>query len=346
MTSDPLSRFLAQRTVSRNTRTRLKPMKPGEVTDMSIRVYQELGGIILRHTAIPTLMTLTAVLFVTNYVLPSFLQTTHKTNISFQLAEVCASLAIGVLVAGPLYLLGLSYSACIICSLVADYMNGWVPDPKKASTVARSSLRKMFGLTVIELVFACGPLLVGLLLLMFSALASQIWSDPNSAAPAVITMLAVIALVISFFAVPFALARYSLAAPIIAFEGLKPREATKRSVFLSKASQFHPSGWGVIQSLFFIMGMLVLFIYGGLKLVVGIFGLREMLQDALAGNAAHDLLLFVLDALPIFLTILTLVPVWCVTTTILYFERRTRLEAYDIEALAKNMVNNAKAART
>lgn len=313
---------------------------------MSVRIYQELGGMILRHTAVPTVMTLTAVLFITNYVLPAFLQTTHKTNINLQLLEVAVSLGVAVFVAGPLYLLGISYSACIICSLVSDYMNGWTPDLKKASDTVRSSLKRMFGLTLLELVFACGPLLFGLLLLMVSALLSQLYPEPDSVAPGVILFLAIVALIISLFAVPLALSRYSLAAPIVVFEGLKPKEATKRSVALSKGTQFHPSAWNVTQSLFFVIGLLALFIYGGLELVAGLLGLRDLLQNALAGVAAHDILLFIFDALPMFLTILTVVPVWCVTTTILYFERRTRLEAYDIEALTRNMVKNAKATVT
>jgi hypothetical protein len=40
-----------------------------------------------------------------------------------------------------------------------------------------------------------------------------------------------------------------------------------------------------------------------------------------------------------------LIPVWCTTTTILYFERRIRLEGYDIELLARDMVRSRKESR-
>jgi len=45
----------------------------------------------------------------------------------------------------------------------------------------------------------------------------------------------------------------------------------------------------------------------------------------------------VLELFPLFLAIWIIIPVWCTTTTLLYYERRIRLEGYDILALAQEV---------
>ena len=45
----------------------------------------------------------------------------------------------------------------------------------------------------------------------------------------------------------------------------------------------------------------------------------------------------VLALVPYFLSLWVVIPVWAVTVTIIYFERRVRLEGYDIEALAADV---------
>ena len=45
----------------------------------------------------------------------------------------------------------------------------------------------------------------------------------------------------------------------------------------------------------------------------------------------------VVGLLPYFLSLWVTIPVWAVTVTIIYYERRVRLEGYDIEALAQDV---------
>jgi hypothetical protein len=51
------------------------------------------------------------------------------------------------------------------------------------------------------------------------------------------------------------------------------------------------------------------------------------------------------DLLPYYLAIWTLIPVWATTLTVIYYERRIRLEGFDIEAMASQIKTDDRASR-
>jgi len=340
VTSDPLARYLNQRSSRFQRRGRLRQMLPNEITDTTVGTYQELGGLLLKYTAVPTLLCLAAFVFIAGYVLPSLGVTAHPEDVKAQVSEAVSSMAIALFVAGPLFLIGVSYSSAFITAVVSDAMVGNIPDPDAHLKQSRKLMPKLLAFTGWEILTSLSGLLVGILLLMLSAVFSNqpdsIWSSGSVAA------LAMIAIVIGVLAVPVVMTRHILAIPAIVIEGLKPRQAIKRSVQLLRAIYHHPSGYSAAGSILSLALFLTLFLVGGIYASISLFDVMPFVDSRLANSMFHDVVVQGLNVLPWFLTIWMIVPVWCTGATVLYYERRTRLEGYDIEALSQDLWKHAK----
>ena len=315
-------------------------MSSNEVVDTAVGTYQELGPMMLSHTVLPTLLCVAAFAFLSAYVFPTFGVTSHPDQMIAQVGEVITTALIALVVAGPLFVIGLSYTSAFVTGLVSDAMVGNMPDPSTHLKRARAILPKLVGLTFWEILTSLGGLVIGGILLMTSAmLSSNI--DTNMASGAV-AFIAVIAIMVGFLSVPFVLSRHLLAVPVVVLEGLKPRQAIKRSVDLMRRLYHNESGYNSAVSLMFLSLFLGAFLVLGLFFTFSALDLIPFVDARLANSGFHDLAVEGLKVLPWFLMIWTVVPLWCTGATVLYYERRTRLEGYDIEALAQDLWKHAK----
>ena len=120
-------------------------------------------------------------------------------------------------------------------------------------------------------------------------------------------------------------------------EGLKPREAARRSVALMKGIGPIQSGYGNVWTLYVVLFFVSLLVGLGLNGALGMLGFPDRFASHLDNLPYGGLLVEGLRLIPLFLWVWTIVPVWSVTITIIYYERRIRLEGYDIEALAADV---------
>jgi hypothetical protein len=341
MTSDPLLRFLAQRSARVQRRARLRLLGSGELSDAAVSIYQELGGPILKNTAISTLLSLASIIFVFAYVLPSLGITTHPGSVKAQVSEAAFAVGLALIVGGPLLAIGLGFTSAFVTGLASDYMNGQFPNPKAHLASARKLLPKIVGLGLFQTFCAAGAPIFALIMIMISALVG----GPDNNADALATITAAVAMFACFFGVfafPIVLARQILILPIMVIEGLGLNAARKRNRELMKAQLFHPSGYGHATTISFLTYFLVVVIWGGVGTVIGLAEPGTVLNEWLRGNAAHDLALAVVQYLPLYVTLWTVIPVWCAGATLLYFERRTRIEGDDVEALARDLGKHVK----
>jgi hypothetical protein len=315
-------------------------MSSNELADVAVGTYQELGGPILRHTAVPTLLCLASIVFITSYVLPAFGVTSHPHDLTAQVGEAVVTMLIALFVAAPLFIIGISYSSAFITGLVSDHMIGAEPNAAESAQRALKLLPKLFVLALWETFTCLSGLLVATGLLMASALTGQ--NNPDTTGPAVASGLGILAMIVGFITLPVVASRHALAVPLAVVEGLSPRAAAKRSAYLLKGYLFQPSGYNSVTSIMALIFVLSLFLFGGIYLTLDTFGISGLLEGALAGSVFRDIVMQVLHYLPWFLTLWTVVPVWCTTSTILYYERRTRLEGFDIETLARDLSQHAK----
>lgn len=311
-------------------------MMTSEILDVSLRTYRNLGWTFLKAGALPTLFCLAATLFLTQVVLPGFFTTRDADSLATQMLDSGTSVALGLLVAGPLFLIGFGITTSVVTSLVSDSMVGNLPSLEAAQRNARRTLSAVLRLTFREMLFASSGLLLSVALLMGSALLDRITSENNvlSGLTAGLGLLGISAGGLVFL---FVVSRHALAGPALILENLKPAAAARRSHDLLKGEGWHPSGYGTIWAVYLILAFLILALGAGVSLSFSLIGLSGWLESALRNVPYSTVFLTGVSFIPTFLVLWLTIPVWATTMTITYFERRIRKEGYDIEALASEV---------
>jgi hypothetical protein len=317
-------------------RNRLRAMQSSEVIDTAIRVYQILGWTFLKITIVPTLFCVAAVAFFLRYVWPSYFITQSPTSNAQQMAEVATTTGLALFVAAPLFIIGVSYTSVIVTHLVSDYMVGNAPSAEAAEAKGRQLMGKLFLLNLRETLLASGGILVSLGLLALSSYIASVTSE-NDAAAALVLIVAWIGLVVGVVFFFYIISKHALAPAILTLENTTVRAASKRSSVLLKSYGFHGSGGGTVWLLYALLLVLWLLVGVGISQSLELFGFPQNMRGLISALPFAPVILEALLLLPTFLVIWTLTPVWAATTTIIYYDRRIRLEGYDIEALAEDV---------
>lgn len=313
---------------------RLRAMRSGEIIDSALRTYQRLGVTFLRLTAGPALLCLAAMAFVLNYVLPGLLTTQNANDFVYQIGEVFFALFLALFVGGPLFLIGLSYSTVLVVSLTSDDVVGETPDVDEAMKKARQKLWPLFRLNMRELFASLSGVFAATMVMVIGAVIAAKTSESDATA-GVIALLGVLGLFVGFFIFLFVIGRDALAAPAVVLEDLAPSPAAKRSRDLQKNHPMQGSGAGPILSVYTLLGFVAFVMVGGMSLIQELLPFNG--DDFLGGLPLGPLWTEAYTLLPVFLTMWTLIPVWASVVTISYYDRRIRLEGFDIEMLAKEI---------
>ena len=311
-------------------------MRPSELLDLSLAVYQQLGVLFLTHTVFPALMGLGAMAFVATYLFPALAQTSDPNSVAVQLEEVAAAIGVTLAVAVPMLAGSIAYTSAIVTRLTADFMSGTPTDAANARRVARSRMRTLVGIAFrVGLVSATslvvvGAALVGIALLDGSVPSEQVW-------------LGVLAVFVTLAALPAGLislwgfSAYGLAVPCAVVEDRGAKDACKRSRDLMRRNPIHGSGFDTTWMLWGVLGLVLIAGVGGLFLSMGLVDVTGWVNSLHVPTYVTQLLQRTVSLLPWFAAVWIIVPVWCTTTTLLYFERRIRLEGFDIQALAREI---------
>jgi hypothetical protein len=310
-------------------------MQMAELFDLSMRVYRTLGWRILGASIVPTLFSLSGVAFLFQYVLPSFGTTAHGTNESGQVIEAGMDLLLGIFVAGPLILIGISLATTYIAPLVSDFMHGLPPNTKAASESQWRSAPKMVWLSIRESVLASSGILISGVFFFLSWAATFVTASDNVIAGLVLVC-GILALIGGMIVILYVVSVHAIVAPASAIEELSGKAAGARSKELMRSRPYQGSGYEAVWALYFLMSFLALILGLGTSAVSSLVGITNW-AGALNLRAFRPVIEGVIDLLPYYLTLWVVIPVWAVTVTIIYFERRVRLEGYDIEALAADV---------
>ncbi len=319
-------------------------MSSSEIIDTAIRIYQQLGWSFLKATVVPALLIVSAFAFIIDYILPSFFTTKDAASLSTQFGEVAFAVGLAIVVGGPLVIIGVSTTTAIVAQLVSDFMLGNVPSIDAAVRAARRTALNLIRVHFWEFVLACSGIIVAFGLSILSSTLDQTTGRENIVA-GLVALLAVLGFSSSGIIFLVVVSRHALAAPISVLEGLRPREASRRSVALMKRAGHIPSGYGNVWSLYLVMFFLTLLIGAGLSGFLSLIGFNDRFATMFDNLPLGGFLLKAIGLLPVFLWVWTIVPVWAATITIIYYERRIRLEGYDIEALAADVWRNDRQTR-
>lgn len=304
--------------------------------DTAMRVYQTLGRNILGLTAVSTVFCLASFAYVLYYALPSLGETSNASNINVQVGEAMLTMLLTVCIGGPLFVMGVSYTSAIIVQLVSDYMLGNVPNVNSVKEGARRLWPRMFGVVLFETLLCAGGLLIAGGFMMLSALIANTAEEGNVAAAGV-SWLASMALIIGFICFPIIAGRHALTIPIAVIEGVSPWKAMKRSTQLLKGNAYVLTGYNTIIAVFALILILLVILSIGYAGIMGLLPQGDIILKAEIGSTLGAILTKAIELAPLYLALWTIIPVWCTTATVLYYERRIRWEGFDIEALAQDV---------
>lgn len=336
MAKDPIERYLLHRTSRLERSARLRPMQAAEIMDLAFRVYQTFGLSLLKVTAIPALFCFASLMFWTEIVLPGLTRTSDASNLNVQVGEAMVSLSVAILAGGPLMLIGLSYATAVTVHLVSDFVGGRIPNEAAARAGARKSMGRLFWLNLREVFQAWSGILLSFGALGLSAMISDS-AGSGSFLPILVSLVAIFGFLIGMCVLPWVMARHALAPAAIVLEDLRPGPAVSRSLQLMKGTPWSPSGYGAVVLLFLVELMLLFLIWVGAASSLGFLGLADRAQSLSEYPVVSAFATKFLSLFPLFLAVWIIIPVWCTTTTLLYYERRIRLEGYDILALAQEV---------
>ncbi|HZH97553.1 MAG TPA: hypothetical protein VEX38_01165 [Fimbriimonadaceae bacterium] len=310
-------------------------MSSGETIDTAAGAYQVLAQRTLRLTVVPSLLCTAAFAFVFSHVLPMLTVTESPDDTMAQILEALASIGIGLLVALPLFLIGVAYSTGVITMLVSDYATGNVPNAAAAQAATRRQIGSLVLLTLRQTLIALSLGFVGAGLLMVAAIVE---SRPEFASVSALAAgLAILAFVAEALVLPWVMTVYALTVPVLMIEGSGISGSVRRSKQLLRGMAGHETAHFTVIGVLLVIFFLVLFIWIGGSQTLGMFGAREWLEALLSGWSLRDAVLLAFDVLPFFIALWFVTPVWGTAVTIIYYERRTRIEGYDIEILAQEV---------
>lgn len=333
-----------QRMRAVDRRRLLRPLTGNQTIDIGLRAYQSLAKWILPNSLVPSLLAFAGLIFISTFVLPELAVTSQPENMVAQAGELGLVFLIAILVALPLITIGIAYSSGLTVSVVSDFVLGNEPDFQAARQAAQSSTLTMTRLLFGILFRALGILLISGVCLLVSALMEG-YSSVSDALAVMSSLVGSLGLVLGFAAIPVVLSRYALCPVVAVLERVSPKQAYRRSVELMKSVRYLGGGGSVVVQAWIVIFFGSLLLIGGFGLLFTLFDIEGYIGAQLSGSAFVPVLTAVVSMLPTFLALWIITPIWTTATTVLYYERRVRLEAFDIETLNRDLVEAKRAKR-
>ncbi len=310
-------------------------MTQGELFDVSLGVYQTLGWTILKRIALPALFCLIAGAFVFYYALPSYYFTRQPDSEEAQLIEMLLTSIFSFFIAGPLFLIGSAWATILVTRYVADYMLSQLMDESGAQRAVRRTLFRTILLGLRQLGLSLVGVAIGFGLLILSW-AGDRWMNSETAS-AIFYPLGIMGIAVGIGWFLYCQGRHGLLVPVAVIEGLHGKAALKRSKELVRAIPFHGSGTSNLSALMILLIFLVLLLGFGFQGLLSLLPLHDAARALNLVPIVEAVLTESLALLPWFIVIWVCLPVWAATTTLIYFERRIRLEGLDVEHLSRDV---------
>ncbi len=334
MTSDPLERYSA-RTGQQHERLLLLRIKTsGEILDSSLRILQKYGATFMQYTVGAALIVQAGIAFFTKFTWPKLFETSQPGRTDLQIWEFLITIGTSLVVALPLILIGASYSAAFVTCITREILELREPNARAAAKQAQVMLPALFKTLLRQAVSGLGGFVVSVSFLIFGAILASVTEESNRL-PGLFAIAGSVGLFISVLILIAVLANQSLNPAVVIFEGVSAKKASQRSKSLMKSFGRQPAAHLGVLGITCLMSVLIGMLQAGYSLILALFGVDKWIDSLSESGAFGVIASTAVELLPLFISIWSLLPAWSVAMTLLYFDRRIRIEGHDIEVLTR-----------
>ncbi len=333
---DPIELHL-QRVNSLDRRQFLRPMNSSEKLERAARIYQLSARNILGQTIIPSLFCFVSLIFGATFLLPSFFVIVGGEQLNEELARVGISTLITIFLAIPLFMFGVSRCFAIAVSETNDYITGdRLPGEPPATKLDLPHPWKFTSLLSIAALEAFFPLLIVTVCFILGAIVQS--TVPDSVIPGLLGIIGFFIGMAGFVITPIIFCRNSLIPVVAVLEKGDGATIRKRGRMLASLKGNIPGiGESMLHAvvvLLFVAGGLFASFQVGISLILGIGTVSNWLGSIIFG----DLIKSAIQMLPLYVLFWCLTPFWAALCTVNYYDRRIKLEGFDIRILARDVL--------
>jgi hypothetical protein len=306
-------------------------MTPSAIVTMALRILPEAGREIFLRTALPSLVAFAGIMFLFRVGIPLLFSTRDGDRLQTQIEDFIGALALSSLVALPLVLLGFTVATATTVHVTARYLTG---EPGAADEATPRSVLSLFW----GLLIAAFRAFAVMLLLGGMTAASAIISDRAPQQSVWATLAAVGTTICLLVALPLCLVvmnSFALVAPVLVLEKVDARTARIRSRFLMRRQPGIAGGSEGFWSIVTLAVLLAIIALVGVASLLSITSGLETLGWAIGPLPGYVLLQAAIADLPAYLAVWGIGTFLAVGLTVLYYERRVRVEGHDIEVLGR-----------
>jgi hypothetical protein len=318
-------------------RSLLQARSAGEIIELTERLYRALFRRTAKEAGWTFALLFVATAFFGAVVLPNVFTTRSPNDNMAQAGELTVAILGSVLIAAPMLAIAAAYLTGISATLASQLILGDDTDVSAARERASKRLwviARVIGASLLRL--ALLPAITGSFLA-----ASAFASSQGGPFALTFSVISIGLFFISALMVPLLLVRLSLSPLISALEDVPAKDVRLRNRALMRGQWGHSSGLGSVFALAGVCLVLGLLAWGGFALGVSIV---QLLADPLIQqlpNLARRAVEGCLSLLAPTLALIFVLPYWSFGLTVIYFDRRVRLEGFDVTTLQEDILRGS-----
>ncbi|MBA4292826.1 hypothetical protein C0431_07615 [bacterium] len=333
---DPIELHL-KRVNNLDRRQFLRPMSASELLERAARVYQLTARTIIAQSAIPSLLCFIALVFGATFLLPSFFVVVGGDQLGDDLTRVAIAGLLTLFLAVPLFVFGLGqiYSNAVRESneyILGDRLSGEPankvlpsPNPWRFTVLLTFATAE----SLLPFFITSGLFIVGAILQSFT---------PDSLLPGFLAVLGFMMAFLTFFLTPVLLLRNSLIPVTAIVEQNLTKSSRTRGRELTKRKG-HVGGIGeTMFSALVTTSFIALALFISAQIFTNLILESAPVKSWLGSILLGDLFRSTLEMLPGFTVLWLITPFWAIFCTVAYYDRRIRLEGFDIRILARDVL--------
>lgn len=308
---------------------RLQSMLSASTFESTTTIFRKLAGKIYGKTLLPSALIYSVIVLNFQVLIPRLFLTSRPNDTRFQILEAGIVLLLMVMTSVPVLIIGLSSILNTVTHHVVAHFNQRSAAPQEIENRCDQTGYEMFKL--------CSRILFRISIWPVSTAiffgASSAFVSSNSDASMII-YLPLFVLVILSLVMPLVYFLRDLLAPTaLIAEKISPKEALARSKQMSKAHRGVAAGSDMTLGMTIVIGFLGLIFSGSLAILYQMLPIYAILERLMGDSPLAEVWRNFIGGIPFFAVFAFLFPMWCVSSSVSYFERRIRAEGYDIHLM-------------